>query len=210
MTIIGRMATTLGVLAAATAVQAHLAESLGQFDGGLFNQTRPVVHLVRPEDFGGAGQGIQLARPAVCLFVYRVEVNRATRAGWSAVGHHDGRSHLPLDIHFLISALGNSPEQELALLGMAAGCLEDQPIFSTPGLDPAAGFGPGDSVQVQFGDVAPEVMFRIFEALSATYRVSVPYVARIVRIDGPVPRTGTDVATVVTGLMPTVDAVPVP
>jgi hypothetical protein len=201
------MASTLGLLAAATAIQTHLGQCLGAFDDELFNHTRPLVHLVRPEDFSRTGQGAQLARPAVCLFVYRVEINRATRAGWSAVGHQDGRSHLPLDVHFLISALGNSAEQELALLGMATGCLEDHPIFAPPGLDPVAGFAPGEAIQVLFGDVAPEVILRVFEALSATYRVSVPYIARIVRIDGPVPRPAPDVATVVAGLVPSPNGV---
>ena len=200
------MASTLGVLATANAIKSHLDASFSEFDDELFEQTKPNVHLVRPEDFGRAGNGAQLSRPAVCVFVYRVEINRATRAGWSAVGHVDGHSHLPLDIHFLISALGRSAEQELGLLGMATGCLEDRPVLSTPQLDHKSGFAPGETVQVLFDDVAPDVILRVFEALSATYRVSVPYLARVVRIDGrnatPVP----DVSTVIGGVTPSVNS----
>jgi hypothetical protein len=200
------MASTLGVLATANAIKSHLETSFEEFDGVLFEHRKPHVYLVRPEDFGRAGHAAQLSRPAVCLFIYRIEINRATRAGWSAVGHVDGRSHLPLDIHFLISALGKSAEQELGLLGMATGCLEDRPVLAPPQLDSKSGFAPGETVQVLFDEVAPDVILRVFEALSATYRVSVPYLARVVRIDGRIATPAPDVSTVIGGVKPSVNS----
>jgi hypothetical protein len=200
------MASTLGVLATANAIKSHLDTSFDDFDDELFEHNKPHVYLVRPEDFGRTGQGAQLSRPAVCIFVYRIEINRATRAGWSAVGHVDGRSHLPLDIHFLISALGKSAEQELGLLGMATGCLEDRPVLASPQLDAKSGFAPGETVQVLFDEVAPDVIMRVFEALSATYRVSLPYLARVVRIDGRAATPAPDVSTVVGGVTPSVES----
>jgi hypothetical protein len=201
------MASTLGILATANAIKSHLEAAFDEFDGQLFEDTKPNVYLVRPEDFGRAGQGAQLSRPAVCIFVYRIEINRATRAGWSAVGHVDGHSHLPLDVHFLISALGKSAEQELGLLGMATGCLEERPVLAPPQLDSKSGFAPGETVQVLFDDVAPDVILRVFEALSATYRVSVPYLARVVRIDGRAATPAPDVGTVIGGATPSVSSV---
>lgn len=199
------MASTLGILATANAIKSRLEVSFENFDHGLF-ESKPSVHLVRPEDFGRAGHGAQLSRPAACIFVYRIDVNHATRAGWSAQGHIDGRSHLPLDIHFLVSALGKSAEQELGLLGMATGCLEERPVLAPPQLDQKADFAPGETVQVLFDEVPPDVILRVFEALSATYRVSVPYLARVVRIDGQIVAPGPDVGTVIAGITPSVDS----
>jgi hypothetical protein len=199
------MASTLGILATANAIKSHLETSFADFDHALFDD-KPKVYLVRPEDFGRAGQGAQLSRPAACIFVYRVEVNHATRAGWSAEGHIDGRSHLPLDIHLLVSALGKSADQEIGLLGMITGCLEERPVLAPPQLDQKAGFAPGETVQVLFDEVAPDVILRLFEALSATYRVSVPYLARVVRIDGPTATPTPDVSTVIGGITPSVDS----
>jgi hypothetical protein len=199
------MASTLGILATANAIKSHLESSFANFDAVLFD-SKPNVYLVRPEDFGRAGQGAQLSRPAVGIFVYRVEINHATRAGWSAEGHIDGRSHLPLDIHFLVSALGKSADQEIGLLGMVTGALEERPVLSPPQLDQKAGFAPGETVQVLFDEVAPDVILRLFEALSATYRVSVPYLARVVRIDSRTASPTPDVSTVIGGVTPSVDS----
>jgi hypothetical protein len=89
---------------------------------------------------------------------------------------------------------------------MITGCLEERPVLAPPQLDQKAGFAPGETVQVLFDEVAPDVILRLFEALSATYRVSVPYLARVVRIDGPTATPTPDVSTVIGGITPSVDS----
>src|SRR4051794_14932942 len=59
--------------------------------------------LVRTEDFDQNALATIIQRPALSLFLYRVDFNKTMRAAWSAVGHHDGRAHLPLDLHFLLT-----------------------------------------------------------------------------------------------------------
>jgi hypothetical protein len=54
------------------------------------------------------------------------------RAAWSGVGHRDGRSHLPLDLHFLVTAWAGNPEHEQVLLGRTLQVFEMLPILSGP------------------------------------------------------------------------------
>src|SRR6187402_3556296 len=70
----------------------------------------PRAVVVRTEDFDPENQHSLIVRPAVSIYLYRVDYNKTMRAAWSAVGHRDGRSHLPLDLHFLVTAWAENPE----------------------------------------------------------------------------------------------------
>jgi hypothetical protein len=160
------------------------------------------ARLVRTEDFDPANLAL-VARPFLSLFAYRVDFNKVTRAGWSAVGHLDGRAHLPVDVHFLITPWANDADSELRIVGRAMQALETTPILSGPLLLPYGDFGPGESVQVVLEDVPTEAVMRTFDSLPTDYKLSVPYIARVVRLDAraavPVPI----VLSVVTGKTPT-------
>src|SRR5688572_16629303 len=91
--------------------------------------------LVRTEDFKDPGNTITF--PALSLFFYRVDFNKTMRASWSAIGSQDGRAHLPMDLHFLITAWADNAEAELRILGKAMQCLETTPVLSGVLLDPS-------------------------------------------------------------------------
>src|SRR5690242_10294054 len=90
------------------------------------------VVLARAEDFEPDVFPQFVARPALTLFLYRVGANRTTRAAWSAVGAYDGRSHLALDLHFLLFAWADNADDESRILGRAMQVIEDTPIISGP------------------------------------------------------------------------------
>ena len=136
------------------------------------------------------------------LFVYRIDVNKTMRAAWSGLGSLDGRAHLPLDVHFLITAWSTMAETEQQILGRAMQCLDSTPVLSGPVLHPDGGWAPLEAVQVVLDDLGTEAVMRIFDSLPGNYRLSVPYVARVVRVDGRVARPPAEVATVITGLTP--------
>ncbi|MBV9110043.1 MAG: DUF4255 domain-containing protein [Gemmatimonadetes bacterium] len=171
---------------------AATGHSLERLLTGAFKSTNPVggppptvkATVIRTEDFKSPGTpGSAIQPPTLSIFFYRVDFNKAMRAGWSAVGSTDGRSHLPLDLHFMITAWAANADFELKILGRAMQVLETYPSLSGPLLAGTA-WNPGDSVQVVLEEVSTEAVMRTFDSLPHDYKLSVPYVARVVRLDG--------------------------
>lgn len=122
--------------------------------------------------------------PAISVYFYRVIVDRETRAGWSAVANVDGIARIPLRLHFLLAAWDIAVENELEYLGAAAQILESEPILTGPLLHPSGDWEAGDAIQVVFDELGQDSMSEAFQALTTEYRLSLPYLARVVRIDG--------------------------
>jgi len=154
--------------------------------------------LVRTEDFDPESQSIH--RPALTIFLYRVDFNKTTRAAWSAVGSHDGRARLPLDLHFLVTPWSDNAEEEHAILGRAMQCLESFPILSGPLLHQSGGWAPNEAVQLVLEEVSTEAVMRTFDSLPTEYHLSVPYIARVIRLDGREAAPSPPATTLVTGL----------
>jgi Pvc16 N-terminal domain len=158
--------------------------------------------LVRTEDFKVAGGATAITFPALSIYLYRVEFNRHMRAAWSAVGSQDGLAHLPLDLHFLLTAWADNAEHEYQIVGRAMQCLEERPILSGPLLYPTGEWATGEAIQLVLEEVGTEAVMRTFDSLTAEFRLSIPYVARIVRVDGSTPAPSPPVTEAVTGLVP--------
>jgi hypothetical protein len=158
--------------------------------------------LVRTEDFDS--EATLSARPStgVSIFLHRVEINGTMRAAWSGVGSQDGNLHLPLDLHYVLTPWATNAEDEHFLLGVAMQWLEARPIMRGPLLDPAGGWAPDEAIQLVQENLATDALLRLFDSLPLNFRLSVGYLARIVRIDAPVAPLPT-VTTLVTGLAPT-------
>jgi len=157
--------------------------------------------LVTTQDFKSL---TQVPITGVPLFFYRVDVNASTRAAWSSVGARDGRAHLPLDLRFLLTAWAGNAEHELQILGRAMQCLETTPILSGPLLTAYGGWLPNEALQIQVGEITTEEVMRTFDSLPTDYRLSVPYLARVLRLDGR-PEDATpapEVDAMVAGLTP--------
>ena len=163
------------------------------------------VVIVRTEDLDPVNLAALVARPALTIFLYRVDFNKTMRAAWSAVGLNDGRSHLALDLHFLLTAWADNAENEHLILGRALQLIEDTPILSGPLLMQATDWAANESLQLVLEDIDTEALMRIFDSLPVEYRLSVPYVARVTRIDGsrrPATQRDPDVVTAIVGARP--------
>lgn len=185
---------------------AAAGKSIERLLGACFRDHQPVAGsdtkavLVQTEDFD-IGTGT-IVIPAVSIFLYRVEPNAVMRAAWGAQGSLDGRAHLPLDLHFLLTAWGENAEHELLVLGKALECLESTPLLAGPLLYPTAGWDDGDVIQLVPEELGTESLLRLFDSLEADFRLSVPYVARIARIDGGRAVPPREVATAIAGAHP--------
>jgi hypothetical protein len=98
-------------------------------------------------------------------------------------------------MHFLIAAWDTVVESELEWLGLAVQVLESEPILTGPVLDTSGGWEPGDAVHVVADDLALDSMSEAFQALTTQYRLSLPYVARVIRIQGRPVQTAEGTAT---------------
>jgi hypothetical protein len=170
----------------------------------------PTARLVQSEDYSRIGVSVDsvIRFPSLAIFCYRVDVNRTMRAPWSAVAHHDGTIHLPLDAHFLLTPFDSDAEAELRILGATMQALERHPILSGPRLHPLGGWEARDAIQIVNEDLVTEDVLRTFDTLPCDFRLSVSYVARVTRIDAPDEPDHPDVVTAVRGLVPS--PVPVP
>ncbi len=102
-----------------------------------------------------------ISQPAISVYCYRVTVDKETRPGWSAVGSVDGVPRIPLRMHLLVAAWGDSAAEELRWIGLAAQILESNSILTGVQLLPVQVHGvpfspwqPGDAVQVVTDDLA--------------------------------------------------------
>jgi hypothetical protein len=134
--------------------------------------------------------------PAISVYCYRITVDSATRPGWSSVAYADHIPHLPLRMHLLIAAWDSAVESELEYLGLTAQILEAEPILTGPLLHTSGDWLPGDAIQVVCDDLALDSMSEAFEALTTKYRLSLPYLARVIRLDAKQESDGEPVATV--------------
>ncbi len=169
--------------------------------------TRTRAVLVRTEDFAQEGDSL-IAPPVLSIFLVRADVNHTMRAAWSAAGVLDDRAHLPLDLHYLLTAWAKNAEWEHRILGSAMRGLEETPILSGPQLDAsnAAGWAPTESLQIVPEEMTTEAVMRTFDSLETSYRLSVPYVVRIVRLESSPPEPRLPVVTAIAGAVPTVPA----
>lgn len=140
------------------------------------------------------GQLIQ--RPAISVNCYRITVDKETRPGWAAAALRDGTAHLPLRMHLLIASWADNAADELRWLGLAARVLDSDPILMGPGLDSTGEWGATEAIQIVTDDLAFESMSEASQALSSDLRLTLPYIARVVCIDGATSALAEPVATV--------------
>ncbi len=159
--------------------------------------------LVRTIDFEESSRIGTIGSPALSVFLYRVDFNKMMRAAWSATSGQDGRSHLGLDLHYLITPWGTDAEEEHRILGGAMQCLETTPILSGPLLHSSGEFDAGESVQLLLEEISTEAVMRTFDSLPTDYRLSVPYIARVLRLDGRVAAPEGPVVSAIIGATPT-------
>ena len=193
------MANFVGIASALKSIERHLNSCFEEEQPISGRATKAV--LARTTDFESSLLQSNIGSPALSIFLYRVDFNKTMRAAWSAVGSQDGFGHLAVDLHLLLTAWGDNAEFEFRIIGKAMQCIETTPLLSGPMLDPSGNWAPNETVQLVLEDISTEAVMRTFDSLPTDYRLSIPYIARIVRIDSRVPTPERPVTTLVTGIM---------
>jgi hypothetical protein len=169
-----------------------------RIDQALAPARRPKAVLAGTVDFDEVENSptAVIQYPALSVYCYKISVDQETRPGWSAVAHADGISRIPLRMHLMISAWDIAVESELEWIGLAAQILESEAILAGPLLHPSGAWGPDEVVQVVADDIALESMSEAFQALTTDYRLCLPYIARVICIEGRLDEPGRPVTTV--------------
>lgn len=118
------------------------------------------------------------------LFLYRITMNEHLRnSGYVDDSMLDGSVPLAVDLHYLLIVWASSAEAEHFILGWAMRQLHLRPVLDISALSPEGGWTRGDIVRVIPAELSTEDLMRIWDSLEAHYRLSVSYIARVVRID---------------------------
>jgi hypothetical protein len=123
----------------------------------------------------------------VSLFLYRVTLNGVQRTPPGRRGPLDQprRTQLPLDLHFLLTPWAKQASLEQEILGWMMRIIEDTPTLPSGLLNShiAGVFDSKETVELLPGDLSYEDMSRVWDVLPQDFHISVPYIARVVRID---------------------------
>lgn len=124
----------------------------------------------------------------VSLFLYRIFPNDSHRTPGGRI-RSDGQRYqpqLPLDLHFLLTAWGKEASLQLTIAGWMMRVLEDTPILPAGLLNTVAPgiFEPEETAVISLAELRTEDLLRMWDTLvQNVYQLSVPYVARNVRIE---------------------------
>jgi hypothetical protein len=144
----------------------------------------PATHL--QFDVYGTGDFKNHMAQGVSLFLYRVHLNGTQRSPMMKdPAGNMRRQLLPLDLHFFITVWAPRPSLQHAILGWTMRLLEDTPVLTSAllnGVRPDT-FRGDETVEVVAGQLTNEELMRIWDDLDAEYQLSVPYVARVVRVE---------------------------
>src|SRR5262245_42740329 len=122
----------------------------------------------------------------VSLFLYRVYVNTSQRTPLGKTNNGIARRpQLPLDLHFFLTVWAQQASLQHTILGWAMRTLEDHSVLPASLLNGIRQgvFHDDETVEIVAGQLTNEELMRIWDDLGTEYRLSVPYVARVVRIE---------------------------
>jgi hypothetical protein len=131
----------------------------------------------------------------VSLFLYRIFPNSVNRTPMGQPGPEGQlyRTQLPLDLHFLLTAWAQEASLQYTIAGWMMRELEDIPILPAGLLNQHYPdlFHEDETVTVTPVELTTEELFRIWDVIvHHAYQISVPYVARVVKIDSKRLRSG--------------------
>ncbi len=127
---------------------------------------------------------------SLTLYLYRVTINEHIRGQPAIRNNGHGLSPLSLDLHFLISVWSDSAAAEHAICAWVMSQLHQHPILDVSSLTGEGGWRRDDVVQIIPAELSNEDLMRIWDALAPAYRLSLSYIARVIRIDPDDPETG--------------------
>jgi len=127
---------------------------------------------------------------SLSLYLYRVLINEHVRSQPLVRGSGDAALPLSVDLHFLVSVWADSAAAEQTICAWAMHQLHQHPIMDISSLTEEGGWRNDDVVQIIPAELSNEDLMRVWDALAPDYRLSLSYIARVIRIDPQDSETG--------------------
>ena len=170
------MAGIRAIAATCEAVR-HVLESAAAADDLGFAMT---FRVYGPAEFGLAEP---LITNGVSVFLYRVlpNLSHRTPAGRTLPDGRRHRTHLPVDLHLLLTVWASLPETQNTIVAWLMRTLEDYPTLpaSLLNINHEGTFAAEESVELVLNEMPGEEILHLWEVLGQRiYQISVPYVVR--------------------------------
>lgn len=168
----------------------HAIHAVGEFIIDYLRQSYPPVGLVDPPQcqFQLLSTG-KLAtvdeddlNTTLSLLLHRVTINEYLRNSTRVNGGSDRSLPLSIDLHYLMTVWAPDALAENLILAWAMQRMHQHPVLDGA-LLPDANWGSGEVIQIIPADLSTEDIMRIWDSFKPSYRLSVAYIARVVRID---------------------------
>jgi Pvc16 N-terminal domain len=117
------------------------------------------------------------------LYLYRITMNEHVRNVRSTNDLVRVDAPMSVDLHFLLTVWADNALAEQTILAWAMRQLYQRPVLDRSTLSPEGGWDPSDIVHIIPAELSHEDLMRIWDALEPSYRLSLSYSARVVRID---------------------------
>jgi hypothetical protein len=133
---------------------------------------------VRAEDVQSSETSVR-----VLIFLYRSSMNHHLRNAGRMADPGVRPVPLSVDLHYLVSFWAQSAENEQLALAWTMRQLHQLPVLDSSVLSGEAAWTSEDLIQLIPEEIEIEEMMRIWDTLEPKYRLSLSYIARVVRID---------------------------
>ena len=122
-------------------------------------------------------------RNTLTLFLFRITQDEYLRGRKLPSDPPHSNPPLSIDLHFLLTVWADNAVAEQSVLTWAMREIQMHPVLDSSSLSSEAGWTPADVVQLIPAELSNDDLFRIWDLLQPKYRLSVSYVARVIRID---------------------------
>jgi hypothetical protein len=119
----------------------------------------------------------------ITLYLYRIMVNEHARQQRRAGASSEQRAPLNLDLHYLMTVWAGNALEEQVTMAWAMRRIHEAPVLDASSLSADGGWARDEVVQIIPAELSTEDLMRVWDALDPPYRLSVSYVARVVRLD---------------------------
>jgi hypothetical protein len=126
----------------------------------------------------------------VLIFLYRASINQHLRNVGRLTDPGIRPVPLSVDLHYLFSFWARSAENEQLVLAWTMRQLHQVPVLDGSTLSREAAWAADDLIQLIPEEISTEDLMRIWDTLEPEYRLSLSYIARVVRINPDEPSAG--------------------
>ncbi|MFE9690615.1 DUF4255 domain-containing protein [Micromonospora sp. NPDC005806] len=170
------MATYQAIGSVAEAVRRLLEHSWTEDAGGL----NPRFEVYHRTDFD------EPMATGVSIFVYQVGLDAIQRTLPPPDPRH--RRPLPICVSLMLTAWAKNAPAEHTLLGWAMRAIADNPVLSSGFLNAAVPdvFRPEETVELVAAQLTNDEVFQLWQAMPISLQLSMPYQARVVRIESAI------------------------